>query len=271
MIGSAKFSFDSQLFGVLKKRKREDAIVVLDYEERRLDFALQILFYQDFSNFDARNIRIKLHECHHIFVSALFTNTITNKQLLYVISEIVVPSLNDVPSDEVSSQNPEEAPERRTSCGSEMEIESTHNESRPSDSIDSSGDNFKPHPLTLSVPRDRSQKTPVPDSMAKLIPQTNLQSIPMNLDHFGGTTVHLTTGRHQAGYDIYPGLHNQAGGQFFRVAKRTQLMFPQNEKKVSLSQNIRNYFTKLLFTKGVPSRNMLIDMLIPWEIIRIST
>ncbi|CAH8832769.1 unnamed protein product [Trichobilharzia szidati] len=148
------------------------------------------------------------------------------------LTEIVVPSLNDAPSDEVSSQKPEEAPERRISCGSEMEIESTPNESRPSDLVDSSGDKFKPLPLTLSVPRDRSQKTPVPDSMVKLIPQTNLHSMPMNVDHFGGTTAHLTAGRHQAGYDIYPGLHNQAGGQFFRVAKRTQLMFPQNEKKV---------------------------------------
>lgn len=42
----------------------------------------------------------------------------------------------------------------------------------------------------------------------------------------------LTFGRHQPGYDIYPGLHNHAGGQFFRMAKRTQLLFPQVDRKV---------------------------------------
>ncbi|KAF7233823.1 hypothetical protein EG68_11884 [Paragonimus skrjabini miyazakii] len=42
----------------------------------------------------------------------------------------------------------------------------------------------------------------------------------------------LTAGRHQPGYDIYPGLHNHAGGQFFRMAKRTQLLFPPVERKV---------------------------------------
>ncbi|KAA3681272.1 cleavage and polyadenylation specificity factor subunit 2 [Paragonimus westermani] len=42
----------------------------------------------------------------------------------------------------------------------------------------------------------------------------------------------LTAGRHQPGYDIYPGLHNHAGGQFFRMAKRTQLLFPPIERKV---------------------------------------
>ncbi|KAF8569376.1 hypothetical protein P879_01141 [Paragonimus westermani] len=41
----------------------------------------------------------------------------------------------------------------------------------------------------------------------------------------------LTAGRHQPGYDIYPGLHNHAGGQFFRMAKRTQLLFPPVERK----------------------------------------
>ncbi|CAL8107332.1 unnamed protein product [Calicophoron daubneyi] len=45
-------------------------------------------------------------------------------------------------------------------------------------------------------------------------------------------TIQLTAGRHQPGYDIYPGIHNHAGGQFFRMAKRTQLLFPLNEKKI---------------------------------------
>ncbi|GAA43367.2 cleavage and polyadenylation specificity factor subunit 2, partial [Clonorchis sinensis] len=42
----------------------------------------------------------------------------------------------------------------------------------------------------------------------------------------------LTVGRHQPGYDIYPGLHNHAGGQFFRMTKRTQLLFPQVDRKI---------------------------------------
>lgn len=46
------------------------------------------------------------------------------------------------------------------------------------------------------------------------------------------TVAPITIGRHQPGYDIYPGLHNHAGGQFFRMTKRTQLLFPQIEKKV---------------------------------------
>uniref|UniRef100_A0A5K3EU55 Cleavage and polyadenylation specificity factor subunit 2 n=1 Tax=Mesocestoides corti TaxID=53468 RepID=A0A5K3EU55_MESCO len=45
-----------------------------------------------------------------------------------------------------------------------------------------------------------------------------------------GTT--LTHGRHMAGYDIFPGLHNHSGGHFFRTAKRTQLVFPTTEKSL---------------------------------------
>ncbi|BHF72564.1 cleavage and polyadenylation specificity factor subunit 2 [Sparganum proliferum] len=43
----------------------------------------------------------------------------------------------------------------------------------------------------------------------------------------------LTHGRHQAGYDLFPGAYNHSGGQFFRMTKRTQLVFPTVERTVS--------------------------------------
>ncbi|CAH8474279.1 unnamed protein product [Heterobilharzia americana] len=147
-------------------------------------------------------------------------------------TDIPMPSTNDVTHEDVSPHGTEGALEKRISHGSEMETESAPNENRPCGSEEASySDKSKAAPLTLSLERDRSQKT-ISSSVAKLLPQACIQSVAMNADYIGGTNIHLTSGRHQAGYDIYPGLHNQAGGQFFRVAKRTQLLFPQNEKKI---------------------------------------
>ncbi|VDN11443.1 unnamed protein product [Dibothriocephalus latus] len=50
---------------------------------------------------------------------------------------------------------------------------------------------------------------------------------------FSASNPALTHGRHQAGYDIFPGAYNHSGGQFFRMTKRTQLVFPTVEKTVS--------------------------------------
>ncbi|KAK4474203.1 hypothetical protein MN116_003500 [Schistosoma mekongi] len=145
-------------------------------------------------------------------------------------TDIPMPSANDVTNNDVSPQITEGIFEKQPSCESELENESTCGSNRVYVSEEGThGEKSTALSLTLSVPRDHSKKMVVPSSTSKLFPQT---SISLSMEQFGSTNCHLTSGRHQAGYDIYPGLHNQAGGQFFRVAKRTQLLFPQNEKKI---------------------------------------
>ncbi|CAH8451771.1 unnamed protein product [Schistosoma mattheei] len=145
-------------------------------------------------------------------------------------TDIPIPSAGDITHSDVSPQITEGILEKQPSCDSELENESTCCSNRPYGSEEGTHiEKSKPLSLTLSVPRDHSKKTNVPSNTTRLFPKT---SLPLNMEQFGVTNLHLTSGRHQAGYDIYPGLHNQAGGQFFRVAKRTQLLFPQNEKKI---------------------------------------
>ncbi|CAI2724997.1 unnamed protein product [Schistosoma spindalis] len=145
-------------------------------------------------------------------------------------TDIPMPSVSDITHSDVSPQVTEGILEKQSSCNSELENESTCGSNRPYGSEEGTHvEKSKSLSLTLSVPRDHSKKTIVPSNTTRLFPKT---SIPLNMEQFGVTNLHLTSGRHQAGYDIYPGLHNQAGGQFFRVAKRTQLLFPQNEKKI---------------------------------------
>ncbi|CAH8468792.1 unnamed protein product [Schistosoma rodhaini] len=145
-------------------------------------------------------------------------------------TDIPMPSASDITHSDVSPQVAEGILEKQPSCDSELENESTCGSNRPYGSEEGTHvEKSKSISLTLSVPRDHSKKTIVPSNTTKLFPKT---CIPLNMEQFGVTNLHLTSGRHQAGYDIYPGLHNQAGGQFFRVAKRTQLLFPQNEKKI---------------------------------------
>ncbi|CAH8455398.1 unnamed protein product [Schistosoma curassoni] len=144
-------------------------------------------------------------------------------------TDIPIPSAGDITHSDVSPQITEGILEKQPSCDSELENESTCS-NRPYGSEEGTHvEKSKSLSLTLSVPRDHSKKTIVPSNTTRLFPKT---SLPLNMEQFGVTNLHLTSGRHQAGYDIYPGLHNQAGGQFFRVAKRTQLLFPQNEKKI---------------------------------------
>ncbi|CAH8455946.1 cleavage and polyadenylation specificity factor subunit 2 [Schistosoma haematobium] len=145
-------------------------------------------------------------------------------------TDIPIPSAGDITHSDVSPQITEGILEKQPSCDSELENESTCCSNRPYGSEEGTHvEKSKSLSLTLSVPRDHSKKTIVPSNTTRLFPKT---SLPLNMEQFGVTNLHLTSGRHQAGYDIYPGLHNQAGGQFFRVAKRTQLLFPQNEKKI---------------------------------------
>ncbi|CAH8469530.1 unnamed protein product [Schistosoma bovis] len=145
-------------------------------------------------------------------------------------TDIPIPSAGDITHSDVSPQITEGILEKQPSCDSELENESTCCSNRPYGSEEGTHvEKSKSLSLTLSVPRDHSKKTIVPSNTTKLFPKN---SLPLNMEQFGVTNLHLTSGRHQAGYDIYPGLHNQAGGQFFRVAKRTQLLFPQNEKKI---------------------------------------
>ncbi|CAH8455443.1 unnamed protein product [Schistosoma margrebowiei] len=145
-------------------------------------------------------------------------------------TDIPMPSAGDITHSDVSPQITEGIIEKQPSCDSELENESTCGSNRPYSSEEGTHvEKSKSLSLTLSVTRDHSKKTIVPSNTTRLFPKT---SLPLNMEQFGVTNLHLTSGRHQAGYDIYPGLHNQAGGQFFRVAKRTQLLFPQNEKKI---------------------------------------
>ncbi|CAH8452455.1 unnamed protein product [Schistosoma guineensis] len=153
-----------------------------------------------------------------------------NSYTVCQISDIPIPSAGDITHSDVSPQITEGILEKQPSCDSELENESTCCSNRPYGSEEGTHiEKSKSLSLTLSVPRDHSKKTIVPSNTTRLFPKT---SLPLNMEQFGVTNLHLTSGRHQAGYDIYPGLHNQAGGQFFRVAKRTQLLFPQNEKKI---------------------------------------
>uniref|UniRef100_A0A0X3NZP2 Cleavage and polyadenylation specificity factor subunit 2 n=1 Tax=Schistocephalus solidus TaxID=70667 RepID=A0A0X3NZP2_SCHSO len=69
----------------------------------------------------------------------------------------------------------------------------------------------------------------VSENASHVAPSNTYQPYELTLS----STPTLTHGRHHAGYDIFPGAYNHSGGQFFRMTKRTQLVFPTVEKTVS--------------------------------------
>lgn len=129
-----------------------------------------------------------------------------------------------LPSEDTSRVDENQPPALDSTTSESVAMETNESEPPPD------------HHPNVPRPVPTSDSLSVPSQSFTLATQgcavkTAVQSLqPSSVD--GAQQQQLTAGRHQPGYDIYAGLHNHAGGQFFRMAKRTQLLYPQVDKKV---------------------------------------